>query len=227
MNALEVSSLLYISMLFIQGISREELSDEILVLMLAGFATTSSALSWFIYYMSKYPGIQRRVKQELQANNMHRDTPVTMESLNRLTYMDCVLKELLRFAPIVNSARRTLTQDDQIDGVKLQKGDSILIPLYNLHMDHRYWKLNPYEFIPERFEGVDKDHHPYALLTFGGGHRQCIGQDLARLELKVMITRLMQQVAFRDGGDQMNSGGHRQSLTNSPRNIAVLIDFDS
>lgn len=210
----------------ISGISREELLDEILVLILAGFATTSSALSWFIYYMSKFPAIQECMKQELRANNIQRDTPLTLDLLNRLTYVDCVLKELLRFAPIVNSARRTLTQDDQIDGIKLKKGDSVLIPLYNLHMDNRYWKLNPHEFIPERFNGVDKNHHPYALLTFGGGHRQCIGQDLARLELKIMITRLMQQVTFHDGGDLVNSGGHRQSLTNSPRNIAVFIDFD-
>ncbi|CAF1573269.1 unnamed protein product, partial [Didymodactylos carnosus] len=207
-------------------LSRAELFDELLVLILAGFATTSTALSWFIYFMSKHPRVQDLIKKELRENNITCDTYITIQLLDRLTYVDCVLKELFRYAPIVNSARRSLTQDDVIDGVQLKKGDSVLIPLYNLHMDKRYWKLNPQEFIPERFNGEDKNHHPFALLTFGGGHRQCAGQDLARLELKVIITRLMQNVTFTDGGPDTNSGGQRQSLTNTPKHLAVYVHID-
>ncbi|CAF1016470.1 unnamed protein product [Rotaria sordida] len=58
----------------------------------------------------------------------------------------------------------------------------------------------------ERFMGEDKNHHPYALIPFGSGHRQCIGQDLARFELKVIAARLMQQVTFGDGGPEVNAG---------------------
>ena len=212
---------------FFLGLSREELLDEIFVLLIAGFATTSSAISWFIYFMSKYPKVQNKLKNELKTNGIIKNTHLTIDLLNRLTYVDCVLKELLRFAPIVNSARRTLTRDDVIDGVRLKKGDSILIPIYNLHMDRRYWKLDPSEFIPERFDKDDQNHHPFALLPFGGGHRQCIGQELARFELKAIMTRLMQNLTFIDGGESSNTGGHRQSLTNSPRNIGVYIQTET
>lgn len=208
------------------GWTFQELVDEILVLILAGFATTSSALSWFIYYMSKYPIVQQKIKDELRETNLLKTNELHVESVNNLEYVDCVLKELLRYAPIVNSSRRTLTVDDSIDGVQLRKGDNVLVPLYNIHMDSRYWTRNPNEFIPERFLDEDKNHHPFALLTFGGGHRQCIGQDLARLELKTMIVRLMQKVSFHDAGQHLNSGGHRQSLTNSPKNMTVYIYRD-
>ncbi|CAF0978129.1 unnamed protein product [Didymodactylos carnosus] len=105
-------------------------------------------------------------------------------------------------APVVDCILRTLLKDDEFNGVKLRKGDSVLIAFYDVHMDERYWNVNPHEFRPERFLNEDKNHNPYALGTFGGGYRACAGQDLARLELKTIITRLMQYVTFVDGGEE-------------------------
>ncbi|CAF1159500.1 unnamed protein product [Didymodactylos carnosus] len=208
------------------GLSRAELLDEILLSIGAGFETTSTALAWFIYYMSKHAHIQEKIKQELRANNIMAQTYLNIELLDKLTYVDCVMKEVLRYAPIIDCTVRTLTQDDEIDGIKLKKGESVLMAFYNVHMDKRYWNLDPQQFIPERFLSEDKNHHPLALGTFGGGHRACAGQDLARLELKIIITRLMQYVTFIDGGQEKNSGGKQQSLTCTPKNVAVYIQFD-
>ncbi len=72
----------------------------------------------------------------------------------------------------------------------------------------------------------NKDHHPYASIPFGGGHRQCIGQDLARFEQKVIAPRLMQCVTFIDGGAEVNAGGYLTRLTTMPKNIGVIIQFD-
>jgi cytochrome P450 len=92
--------------------------------------------------------------------------------------------------------------------------------------DKRYWKIDPELFYPERFQGEDKDHHLYASIPFGGGHRQYIGQDLARFELKIIIVRLMQHVTFGDGGDKVNAGGYAQRVTIIPKNVDVTITFD-
>ncbi|CAF3976426.1 unnamed protein product, partial [Rotaria sp. Silwood1] len=70
-----------------------------------------------------------------------------------------------------------------------------------MHRDPRNWKLDPTQFIPERFYGInapDANHNPFAFGPFGGGHRMCAGQDLARLEMKVIVIRLMQFVTFVD-----------------------------
>ncbi|CAF1526418.1 unnamed protein product [Didymodactylos carnosus] len=208
------------------GFANEELLDEILFLTVAAVETTSTALSWFIFYMSKYPHVQQKIKQELLANNITKRTYLTSETVDKLVYVDCVLKELFRFAPNVDITVRTVIEEDEIENVKLNKGDTIFISFSNIHKDKRYWNIDPNQFLPERFLNEDKNHSPYALLPFGGGHRQCPGQDFARLELKIIISRLMQFVTFTDGGEKTNKGGYKQRFTVTPQQMAVHISFD-
>jgi len=210
---------------FSSGLSRTEVFHEMLLFLVSGSETTGTALAWFIYFMSKYPRVQTKIKAELGDDKHNR---MTIEQVESLIYLDCVLREVLRYIPIVVGTTRTLTMDDRLpgSGVRLHKGDEVFIPFYNLSRDKRYWKIDPELFYPERFQGEDKDHHLYASIPFGGGHRQCIGQDLARFELKTIIVRLMQDVTFGDGGDQVNAGGYVQKLTIIPKHIGVTIKFD-
>jgi cytochrome P450 len=175
--------------------------------------------------MSKYPRVQAKINAELGDNKHNR---ITVEQIESLTYLDCVIQEILRFIPPVVGTTRTLTMDDQLpgSGVQLYKGDEVFIAFNTLSRDKRYWKIDPDLFYPERFQVEDKDHHPYVSIPFGGGHRQCIGQDLARFELKTIIVRLMQYVTFVDGGDKINAGGYVQKLTVIPKHIGVTITFD-
>lgn len=70
-------------------------------------------------------------------------------------------------------------------------------------------------------------HHAfYALIPFGSGHRQCVGQDLARFELKVIAARMMQYVTFLDGGSDVNAGGYDNGLTVKPKKVGVTVQFD-
>jgi cytochrome P450 len=207
-----------------KGLSHDEIVHEMLLFLVAGFETTSSALAWFIHLMSKNPRVQTKLKAELAENSF------SMDRLDSLVYLDAVIREVLRFAPPVNSTIRTLTADDRlpISGAQLYKGDQVSIPFYNLARDPRYWKVDPELFYPERFleNGLDQDHHPYAWVPFGGGHRQCIGQDLARFELKTIAARLMQYVTFGDGGSDVNSGGREQQFTIIPKYVGVTIFVD-
>ncbi|CAF0981386.1 unnamed protein product [Didymodactylos carnosus] len=207
-----------------EGLSRVEVIDELLLFIVAGCETTGTALAWFIYFMSKNPRVQAKIKAELGDNKQNR---VSVEQIESLTYLDCVIQELFRFLPPVVGTTRTLTIDDQLpgSGIQLHKGDETFISFYNLARDKRCWKIDPDLFYPERFQGEDKDHHPYASIPFGG-HRRCIGQDLARFELKAIIVKLMQHVTFGDGGDQVNAGGYIQKMTVIPKHIGVAITFD-
>jgi len=196
-----------------------------LLFLVSGSETTGTVLAWFIYFISKYPRIQTKLKAELGDNKFNR---MTVEQIESLTYLDCVLREVLRYIPIVVGTTRTLMTDDRLPGsnVQLHKGDEVFIPFNTLSRDKRYWKIDPDLFYPERFQGEDKDHHLYASIPFGGGHRQCIGQDLARFELKTIVVRLMQHVTFGDGGEKVNAGGYVQKMTVIPKHIGVTITFD-
>ncbi|CAF4099033.1 unnamed protein product [Rotaria sordida] len=148
--------------------------------------------------MSKNPRVQAKIKAELGDNKYQH---LSIEQLDSLEYLNCVLQEVLRFGPPVSLTVRNLTNDDRL-------------------------QIDPDLFYPERFQGEDKDHHPYASIPFGGGHRQCIGQDLARLALKAIMARLMQHVTFGDGGPEVNAGGHSWRITLTPKNVGVTITFD-
>jgi cytochrome P450 len=108
----------------------------------------------------------------------------------------------------------------------IRRGQRILIPTYNISTDARYWHhADPRQFVPERFLFEDRNHHRLALAAFGGGHRACMGKELAWLELKTIIVRLMQRgITFEDTPD--NHGGFDESTMCFPKNLAVRVRFD-
>ena len=208
------------------GLSRDEVMNEILLFLVGGNETTSTTLSWFIYHMSKHPRVQHKLKAELRENLAGLD--LTVDHLDSLIYLDCVINEVFRYTPPVYITARTLTTDDCLpnSGIQLYKDEQVLIPMITLAHDPEHWSYDPEIFYPERFLNEDKNHNPYALLPFGGGHRQCAGQDLARFELKVIAARLLQYVTFIDGGSEVNAGGYLLKLTIIPKHVGVIIKFD-
>ena len=213
-------------MFYLVGLSRSEIINEVLLFLVAGYDTSSSALSSFIHLVSKHPQVQQKIKEELIKNNENKQ--LTLDQLDSLVYLDCVIKEVLRFCPPALSAVRTLTVDDRLpeSGYELHKGDSILIPVYSLQHNPEYWLIDPGLFYPERFLSVDKNHHRYAFIPFGGGHRACTGQDLALFQLKVIAARLMQYVTFGDGGLDLNPSEYTRDPSLRPKRVGVTVNFD-
>lgn len=208
-------------------LSKSDVVDEMIMFVLAAQESPTSALSWFIFIISKHPHIQQKIKNELKSHSIYRSTVLTTEILDKLEYCDCVIKELIRYSPISGPCVRTPVQDDIINGIKVRKSDTILIPTSNMHHDPRYWNIEPSLFYPERFLNEDKNHHPFAYLPFGSGPLMCPGKRLARFELKVIIVRLMQFITFIDSGEENgNTGGYLQKLICLPKSIAVHMDFD-
>ncbi|CAF3910906.1 unnamed protein product [Rotaria sordida] len=133
----------------------------------------------------------------------------------------------MRIAPIGIGSLRTVTDNVTIDGVNICKGETVVSAFALMQRDPRYWKLDPKQFIPERFFGndaPDANHHPLVFAPFGGGHRVCAGQELARLELKLIIIRFMLFVTFVDAPG--NNGGYRQRSIVAPKEVAVYIKFN-
>lgn len=170
--------------------------------------------------------MQLKIKEELRTNaDQHQ---LTIDCIDSMVYLECVVKEVLRFQPPTDGTIRTLLVDDRLpqSGAQLYKGESVMLLGVNLAHDPRYWSVDPELFYPDRFLAEDKHHHPMAFIPFGNGHRQCAGKDLAQFELKVIIARLMQYVTFGDGGPQVNSGGATFGVINIPRCVGVTIHFD-
>lgn len=86
-----------------------------------------------------------------------------------------------------------MTKSCVVNGVPFEKGMWILVPLYTLHRDEKYWS-DPDTFMPDRFLPENKDSiHPYSYLPFGEGPRNCIGMRFAWMEMKSVLVRMLQK----------------------------------
>ncbi|KAG8579996.1 hypothetical protein GDO81_007070 [Engystomops pustulosus] len=175
--------------------TNENLTVLVTDLFSAGMETTSSTLRWGLLLMMKYPEIQRKVQKEIEKvigsaepQNSHR---------KEMPYTDAVLHEIQRFGNIVpNNLPHATTQDVNFRGYLLPKGTHVMPLLTSVLYDKEHF-VKADEFYPEHFldssgNFVRKD----AFLPFSAGKRSCAGENLAKMELFMFFTRLLQNFTF-------------------------------
>ncbi|VDI55369.1 cytochrome P450, family 4, subfamily B, polypeptide 1 [Mytilus galloprovincialis] len=173
-----------------KGLTDEEIRSEVDTFMFAGHDTTSSVLSWSIYSLGKHKDIQDKVYEEVRGVIGDKQY-VDCEDIQKMKYLSCFLKEVMRHHTPVPVISRMLDEPCVIEGVEIPKGSFIDMAIYHAHHHPDVWE-DPWEFKPERFEG-DKHHDmdPYSFTPFSAGPRNCIGQAFAQNEEKVLISRLV------------------------------------
>ncbi|QGZ89282.1 cytochrome P450 [Microcystis aeruginosa] len=170
-----------------QSLSLAELKDQVLLLLFAGHETLTSAIATFCLQMALHPDIFQLVLEEI--TNFDLSTPLSVDTLKQMTYLDCVLKEVLRFTPPVGGGFRRVIEDCQFNGYHLPKGWVVQYQISNTHKDNSIYS-HPETFDPDRFLADEK---PYGYIPFGAGLRECIGKEFARLEMKILAVRLVEK----------------------------------
>jgi cytochrome P450 len=162
--------------------------------MLAGHETTANALAWMWYLLAKNPGARERMLAEVDEVVGGR-TP-TVEDVGRLPWTTACFQEAMRFYPPAWSIPRTAVADDVIDGHRIPKGSTVIIPVHTIHHDERFWP-DPETYDPSRFlrDNVGARHRS-AYLPFGGGRRVCIGTSFALIEAALVTAMLSQRFVF-------------------------------
>ncbi|MCI0394801.1 MAG: cytochrome P450 [Chloroflexi bacterium] len=174
-----------------EGMSKQQLRDEVLVLLLAGHETTTYALGWTWYLLSKHPGELRRLRAELKAV-LNGQMP-TLEDLPRLTYTEQVIKEAIRLYPPTWAITRASIADDVVGGYHIGANALIFVSPYVTHRHPDFWE-NPERFDPERFSTARcAERARYAYIPFGGGPRHCIGSDMAMMEAIMVVAMVAQK----------------------------------
>lgn len=132
----------------------------------------------------------------------------------------------MRLAPATSFIGRTAVTNTVVNGTKINQGQTVLIPTYNISIDPRYWHYaDPQQFVPARFLNDDQHHPRLALMAFGGGHRGCLGKDVAWIHLKMIIVRLMQHgIIFEDTPE--NQGGFSEETVCFPKHLVVRVRLD-
>ncbi|KAJ8047663.1 Cytochrome P450 2U1 [Holothuria leucospilota] len=161
----------------------------------AGSDTTANSILWAIAIFCHYPDTQEKVYEEIKAVLGTEKLPV-YEDRHRLPYTQALLLEVQRFRPVAPIVPHLCNRDATLGGYHIPKGTRVLINLWSIHHDPEEWK-DPELFLPERFLDSDqKVISPDSLVPFSLGRRVCLGETLAKMELFLFLTSLVQRFRF-------------------------------
>ena len=172
-----------------KSLTIEELKDQVLLLLFAGHETLTSALTSFCLLIAQNPEIREKAKTE--QNNLE-DERLTLETLKQMTYLEQILKEVLRQVPPVGGGFRQVLETCEFGGYQIPAGWMILYQIKQTHQEPDIY-TQPEQFNPERFEleQSEQKRKPFSYIPFGGGIRECIGKEFARLEMKLFAAKLL------------------------------------
>jgi cytochrome P450 len=159
------------------GLSDEEVRDELLTLLLAGHETTATGLAWTFDLL------------------LH-DARVGARAAERETaYLDAIVKEALRLRPVIAGVGRVVRREPfALNGYEVPVGIEINPSIRTIHRRADLFP-EPERFVPERFLSADAPD-TYTWVPFGGGTRRCLGASFALMEMRIVLSRVLERCAL-------------------------------
>ena len=189
------------------AMSKQELRDELMTLLVAGHETTASGLAWAFERLARTPEVTRRLHDEIDSGEDD-------------AYLTATIQETLRRRPVIPNAAPRLTKEPvEIGGFRYPEGVALIPNAYLIHHDPEIYP-DPYAFRPERFLGESPG--TYTWIPFGGGRRRCLGASFAQLEMKIVLRAVLSR-ATPAPAPGLAEGSRRRAITLSPRRSAVTV----
>jgi cytochrome P450 len=187
--------------------SKQEIRDELMTLLVAGHETTASELAWAFERLGRTPRVTGRLMEEIDSGNGD-------------AYLTATVQETLRRRPVLPAAApRLVMQPVEIGGFRYPEGVCLQPNSYLIHHDPAIYP-EPYAFRPERF--LDEPPGTYTWTPFGGGRRRCLGASFALLEMKVVLRAVFARAEVAPAAGPAE-GSRRRSITLSPRRSALTV----
>ncbi|XP_048092139.1 steroid 17-alpha-hydroxylase/17,20 lyase [Alosa alosa] len=162
----------------------------------AGVETTSTTILWAVAFLLHHPEVQERVQAELDECVGAERAPL-LSDRTQMPVLDSVMCEVMRIRPVSPLLiPHVAMQDTSIGGHSVAKGTRVLVNMWAIHHDPQQWD-QPESFRPERFlDNSGQRVNPPSFLPFGAGPRVCVGESLARMELFLFLSRVLQRCRF-------------------------------
>ncbi|XP_071494007.1 cytochrome P450 3A8-like [Diadema antillarum] len=172
-----------------------EIIAQAIIFFVAGYDTTGSLLIYSSYLLALHPDVQEKLITEID-ELLPSSNDVDYTTVSKLSYLDNVICETLRCFPPVVLLDRVCNETFTYNGVTVERGTQVVIPMYAIHHDPELWP-EPEKFDPDRFTKERREkRHPFAWIPFGAGPRNCIGMRFALMEAKVALVRVLQKYRF-------------------------------
>ncbi|XP_078579510.1 cytochrome P450 2U1-like [Branchiostoma floridae x Branchiostoma japonicum] len=194
----------------------KQLQEVLMDLFVAGTETTATTTRWALLYMMLNPNIQEKVHQEI--DSVLGQSAPSYAQRNLLPYTTATVAEVQRIKAIVPLVGRAASRDSTLNGYSIPQEGRLLINLWSVHMDPQLFP-EPNTFQPERFLDQDGNFVKHeALIPFSMGHRICLGEQLAKMELFMLFVSLMQRFTFNlpEGAPVPSMLGKLGSVVNVP-----------
>jgi cytochrome P450 len=169
-------------------LSDDAICDELVLFMLAGHDTTSTALTYALWQLGRHPSMQDKVRAEVDALDHASPTP---DDVPKLVYCVQVLHEALRLCPPGAAVARMAKRDIEVDGYRVEAGTMLGFGIWAVQRDPSLWPdpltFDPGRFTPEKMKQLDR----WQYLPFGAGPRSCIGDHFAMLEATLALATII------------------------------------
>ncbi|XP_076376571.1 cytochrome P450 4C1 [Megalopta genalis] len=166
------------------ALTDEDIRNEVNTFMFAGHDTTATSVSWILYALGRHPEYQEKILDEYY--NVAGTNELECDMLNKLTWLTACIKESWRVYPVAPLIGRQIYKPINISGHDIPIGSTLLVNLFLLHRDPRYFP-DPDSYRPERFLPDGPKYPPFAFIPFSAGSRNCIGWRYATMIVKVVI----------------------------------------
>ncbi|EKF44381.1 cytochrome P450 [Nitratireductor indicus C115] len=176
------------------GLTRQEIEDNIITFIGAGHETTARALGWTIYCLAEAPWERERIESEIDEVLAREPDPVKW--LDAMPFTRAAFEEAMRLYPPAPSINREALTEDHYRDFTIIKGAQVLVMPWTVHRHRKLWE-NPEAFMPSRFhpgnrEALDR----YQYLPFGAGPRVCIGASFAMQEAVIALAVMLSRFRF-------------------------------
>ncbi len=190
-DQINILSLLFQAQQSEQHLSDDQLTGHATLLFAAAHLTTAHTFSWTLFLLSQHPDVLQKLQAELSLH-VAGDIP-TLEELERLPYLDSVIKESMRVLPASSYSQRIVVEPTSLGPLRLNPGTPVIFSQYITHHRADLYE-SPDRFIPERWASIAPS--AYAYLPFGAGPRMCIGAPLAMVEIRTALTIMLKRFNF-------------------------------
>jgi cytochrome P450 len=175
-------------------ITLQDVSDEVLTMLLAGHETTASTVIWAICHLSLNKEFLEMIKLEaMEYSNRAKDGD-QINLLKDLKFSRNVINEILRLYPPVWFSPRTAICDTQIGDTFIPKGTRVILSSYIMQRDEKYFE-NPNDFIPMRWNNDLENSLPEGVFyPFHMGPRKCIGYQFALMQSQISLLEIFSKM---------------------------------